>query len=71
MSLQVKYQELIAAATAQGVTNFTVQEQENVLHINGDAPSATTKDALWAIYEKIDPTFSAGDLVLNINAAAD
>jgi uncharacterized protein YgiM (DUF1202 family) len=26
---------------------------------------------LWAIYEKIDPTFSAGDLVLNINAAAD
>ena len=43
-----------------------MSEQNNVLHISGDAPDAQTKDNLWNIYNKIDPDYRAGDLILNI-----
>lgn len=71
MLLQDKYKELIDAATAQGITNFKMAEQDNVLHISGDAPTGAAKNALWEVYGKIDPTFSSGDLVLDIDAGAD
>jgi uncharacterized protein YgiM (DUF1202 family) len=70
MALQDKYKELIDTAKNAGVRNLQVSEQNNVLHITGDAPSAQTKDTLWNIYNKIDPDFRAGDLVLNVNASA-
>ncbi len=71
MILQEKYKELIDAATAQGITNLQMAEQDNVLHISGNAPTGAAKDALWEVYGKIDPNFSSGDLVLDIDAGAD
>ena len=67
MALQEKYKELIDTAKTAGVQNLQVSEQNNVLHITGDAPNAQTKDNLWNIYNKIDPDFRAGDLVLDVN----
>lgn len=70
MALQEKYKELIAAAASQGITNLKMEEQGNVLHISGNAPTGAAKDALWEVYGKIDPNFSSGDLVLDIDAGA-
>lgn len=70
MALQEKYKQLTDAATAEGISNLQVKEQDNVLHIDGEAPSGAAKDKLWDIYNKIDPDFKAGDLVMNINVAA-
>lgn len=67
MALQEKYQELINAAKTSEVRNLQVREQNNVLYIDGETNSGTAKDNLWNIYNKIDPDFRAGDLVLNIN----
>ena len=70
MGLKDKYKELIDAATAAGVSNLIVREQDNVLYIDGSTPDGAVKDNLWNIYNKIDPDFRAGDLVLNIDASA-
>ncbi|MFT3823908.1 MAG: SH3 domain-containing protein [Chitinophagaceae bacterium] len=70
MALQDKYKELVTTATTAGVTNLQVREQDNVLYIDGEAPSGTVKDQLWDIYNKIDPDFRAGDLIMNINVSA-
>ena len=68
MALRTKYQQLIDAATSKGVSNLAVREQNNVLYIDGNAPSESVKKELWDIYNKIDPDYRAGDLVLNINS---
>ncbi|HVZ96567.1 MAG TPA: SH3 domain-containing protein [Chitinophagaceae bacterium] len=68
-ALQDKYKELIDAANASGVANLKVAEDGGVLHIDGDAPDGATKDKLWNIYNKIDPDYRAGDLILNVNVA--
>ena len=70
MALQETYAELINAANAAGVSNLQVREQDNVLYVDGDAPSAAVKDQVWEVYEKLDPDFRSADLVLNINAPA-
>lgn len=70
MALKDKYKELTDAASAAGVTNLQVREQDNVLYIDGEAPSGQVKDNLWNIYNKIDPDFRAGDLIMNINVSA-
>jgi hypothetical protein len=70
MSLQDKYLELTTAATLAGVSNLQVREQEGVLYIDGEAPNGAIKDALWGVYDKIDPNFQSGDLVMNVNVAA-
>ena len=66
MALQDKYKKLIDTATAGGVTDLKVREQDTILYIDGTAPSGAVKDQLWNIYESIDPNFTAGDLVLNV-----
>lgn len=66
MALQDKYKELVDAAKASGINNLQVREQDNVLYVDGQATSVASKDELWAIYDKIDPDYRAGDLVLNI-----
>lgn len=71
MALQDKYKELVDAARGSGVTNLQVREQDNVLYVNGEAPSYSVKDDLWNIYNKIDPDYRASDLVLNITVAAN
>ena len=70
MALQQKYAELITAAKNSGVQNLQVREQSNVLYIDGTTPNGEIKDNLWKIYNKIDPDFKAGDLVLNVNVSA-
>ena len=70
MALQDKYRELINAASAAGVQNLQVREQDNVLYIDGEAATGQIKDNLWSIYNKIDPDFRAGDLIMNINVSA-
>jgi uncharacterized protein YgiM (DUF1202 family) len=70
MSLQDKYKQLIDTANASGISNLQISEQDNVLHIDGDAPNGAAKDKLWEIYGQIDPDFRAGDLILNVNVAA-
>ena len=69
MPLQDKYRELVDAATSVGVKNLQVREQDNVLYIDGEA-NGSAKQQLWDIYEKIDPDYSSGDLMLNINSVA-
>lgn len=68
MALQDKYAALIQEATAAGVANLQVREQDNVLYIDGDAATSAIKDQLWDAYGKIDPDFRSADLVLNITA---
>jgi len=70
MTLQEKYKQLTDAAGSEGISNLKVTEQDNVLHIEGDAPTGAAKDKLWGIYNQIDPDFRAGDVVMNINVAA-
>lgn len=70
MALQDKYKELIDAAKAAGVSNLQVREQDNILYIDGSVSSGAVKDNLWNIYNKIDPDYRAGDLILNIDASA-
>jgi uncharacterized protein YgiM (DUF1202 family) len=69
MALQDKYRALTDAATSSGVSNLQVREQDGVLYINGVAPSGTVKDQLWDIYNKIDPDFLSGDVVMDINVS--
>jgi hypothetical protein len=70
MALQDKYQELINTAKNSGVANLQVREQGNVLYIDGEAPTGDVKDSLWNVYNRIDPDFRSGDLILNINVSA-
>ncbi len=71
MALQDKYKELTDAATASGVIDLAVREQDGVLYIDGTAPNASVKDQLWDIYGKADPNYLAGDLVLNVKVSQD
>ena len=70
MALKDKYKELLDAASASGVSNLQVREQDNVLYIEGEAPTGSVKDKLWDIYNKIDPDFRASDVVMDINVTA-
>lgn len=70
MALQEKYAELITAAKNGGIDNLQVREQDNVLYIDGSTSSGELKNSLWDIYNKIDPDYRAGDLMLNIDASA-
>jgi uncharacterized protein YgiM (DUF1202 family) len=69
MALQEKYRELIDTAKSGGVNNLQIREQDNVLYIDGEAPTGAVKDKLWDVYNKIDPDFRAGDLVMDINVS--
>jgi len=70
MALQNKYQSLISSAKTAGTTNLEVREQDNVLYIDGQVPSESVKKQLWDEYNRLDPDYRSGDLVLNLNIAA-
>ena len=70
MALQEKYKELIDVAKASNINNLQVREENNILYIDGSAPGGDVKDNLWNIYNKIDPDYRSGDLILNIDASA-
>jgi uncharacterized protein YgiM (DUF1202 family) len=70
MALQDKYKELIDSAKSSAVSNLKVREQDNVLYVDGSTADGSVKNNLWNIYNKIDPDFRSGELVLNIDASA-
>lgn len=69
MMLENKYAELINAVKAGGATNVAVRTQDNVLYIDAVVPTGEAKDMLWGIYDKLDPDFRTGDLVLNLDVS--
>jgi nucleoid-associated protein YgaU len=66
MSLQEKYQTLLELANQNG-TSYELSEGDGVLHVNGTAPSEEAKQQLWDEYNRIDPDYRAGDLMLNVS----
>ncbi len=71
MALQDKYKELTDAAKASGISDLQVREQDGVLYVDGTAPSGAVKDQLWNIFDKIDPNYTSGDLIMNVNVNVD
>jgi len=69
MSLQEKYQSILELANQNGTT-YTLSEGEGVLHIDGSAPSEEAKQQLWDEYNRIDPDYRSGDLMLNVSVGA-
>lgn len=69
MSLQEKYQSILELANQNGTT-YQLSEGDGVLHIDGNAPSEEAKQQLWDEYNRIDPDYRAGDLMLNITVGA-
>ncbi len=67
MSVQEKYQSLLELANANGTTYELAEGDGGTLVVTGTAPSAEAKQALWDEYERLDPDFRAGDLILNIS----
>ncbi len=71
MALQDKYAELLQTANGLSVANLAVAEKDGVLHVSGTANTTADYDALWALYDKIDPNMASGDLMMNIDIKAD
>ena len=66
MALKKKYQELLTAARASGVSDLKVWEQSGILYIDVIAPSEDVKEKLWLLYEKISDR-GLGDVMMNIS----
>ena len=67
MFLKSKYDRLVSAAESAGVRNLQVREKDNVLYIDGAAPSESVKKQLWDIYGQLDPDYRSADVVMNIS----
>lgn len=68
MALQEKYQSLIDLANSSNISNLNITEGDGFIKIEGSAPSADVKQKLWDEYNRIDPDYRSGDLVLNVTA---
>jgi nucleoid-associated protein YgaU len=66
MAVTEKYQSLIDMANQNGVNNLQIAEKDDVLYITGSTASGDVKQQLWDEYNRIDPEYRSGDLVLNI-----
>jgi nucleoid-associated protein YgaU len=71
MALQQKYDELIRTARASGITDLQVREQDNVLYIDGQAPSEAVKKQVWDVYGRIDPNYRSSDVVMNLRVSGN
>ncbi|HMQ02985.1 MAG TPA: LysM peptidoglycan-binding domain-containing protein [Pyrinomonadaceae bacterium] len=69
MSVQEKYQTLLELANQNGTTYDLTEGDNGSLIVTGTAPSAEAKQQLWDEYERLDPEFRSGDLILNIQTA--
>jgi len=67
MSAQEKYQSLLELANQNGTTYELSEGDNGTLVVTGTAPSAEAKQQLWDEYNRIDPDFKSGDLILNIS----
>ncbi len=68
MALTEKYQPLIDLANQLGISGLNVTEGDGFLKIEGAAASAEAKQQLWNEYNRIDPDYRSGDMVLNVTA---
>lgn len=68
MALTEKYQSLIDLANQLGISGLNTNEENGVLHVDGVAGSAEAKQQLWDEYNRLDPEYRSGDLVLNVSA---
>jgi nucleoid-associated protein YgaU len=71
MSAQEKYQPLLELANQNGTTYQLSEGQNGTLIITGTAPNAEAKQQLWDEYNRIDPDFRSGDLILNISTGGE
>ena len=71
MSAQEKYQSLLELANQNGTTYELTEGDSRTLIVTGTAPSAEAKKQLWDEYNRIDPDFRSGDLILNISTSGD
>lgn len=71
MSAQEKYQSLLELANQNGTTYELTEGDGGTLVVTGTAPSAEAKQQLWDEYNRLDPDFRSGDLILNISTGAD
>ena len=71
MSAQEKYQSLLELANQNGTTYELTEGDGGTLIVTGTAPSAEAKQALWDEYNRIDPDFRTGDLILNISMGSE
>lgn len=65
--LREKYQPLVDMANQLGVSGVTVEDGEGFIRIHGTAPNDDAKKQLWDEYNRIDPEYRSGDLVLDID----
>jgi nucleoid-associated protein YgaU len=65
--LREKYQSLVDLAGQLGVSNLSVEDGEGFIRVHGTAPSEDAKKQLWDEYNRIDPEYRTGDLVLDID----
>ena len=70
MSVQEKYQSLLELANSNGTTYELSEGNEGTLVVTGTSPSAEAKQALWDEYNRIDPDFKSGDLILNLSTGS-
>ena len=68
MALTEKYQTLIDLANQLGISGLNVTEGDGFLKMEGAAASAEAKQQLWNEYNRIDPEYRSGDMVLNVTA---
>lgn len=54
-------------ANQLGVYGVTVEDGEGFIRIHGTAPNDDAKKQLWDEYNRIDPEYRSGDLVLDID----
>lgn len=67
---QEKYQSLLELANRNGTTYELSEGDGGTLIVTGTAPSAEAKQQLWDEYERLDPEFRSGDLILNISTGS-
>ena len=69
MSLQTKYEKLVAAVKQKASGSPVVKEQDGVLYIDATVQSETDKNELWDVYNTIDPDYRTGDVRLNLEVS--
>lgn len=67
MGLQEKYKSVIDIARQADASGLTLEEKNNVLHINVKT-TEEVKQNMWDAYAAIDPDMRAGDLMLNVES---
>ena len=70
MSAQEKYQSLLELANQNGTTYELSEGANGTLIVTGTAPNEQAKQQLWDEYNRLDPDFRSGDLILNISTGA-